>query len=401
MAIQGLRTSGNFEANQRPKNWRETILMLEPNGKAPFTALMSQAKDSSTDDPEFSWFEKIMPTQRMVVSADLTTGATTIPVVSGALQLKRNHIIRVEQTEELLFVTADPTSDTTIQVQRGFAGSTAAILTVASMNPNIHVTGVAMEEGSLAPTGINYDPTKRRNYTQIFRDTLEMTRTASKTRLRTGDAVKEAKREAMQLHSIQLEKAFWFGQASEGIYQGKPLRTTGGLISFIDSNNVVNNSDGTVNITEIESWMERIFRYGSSEKVGFCGNLALLGIGQAVRKSSVYNITSGVKEYGMNVSRLVSPFGELVLKTHPLFNQLNSSTSPAYNATDSWLAVVDFDNVKYRYLTGDDMRYEAELEENGMDGMKSGFITEAGLEVNHPLSHFLIKGIKSGVADGT
>lgn len=401
MAIQGLRTSTNFEANQRPKNWRETILVLEPNGKAPFTALMSQAKDSSTDDPEFSWFEKIMPTQRLALSASLGTSETTITVVSGANQLKRNHILRVEKTGEIMFVTGDPSSDLAIQVTRGFAATTPAAVTIASDNPYVHVIGTAHEEGSNAPTGINYDPTKRYNYTQIFRNTLEMTRTASKTRLRTGDAVKEAKREAMQLHSVELEKAFIFGSRLETTYQGKPLRMTGGVISYIDSGNVVDNTDGTVNITEIEGWLERMFRYGSSEKMAFVGNLALLAVNQAIRKSTTFQIASGIKEYGMNVSRLTCPFGELVLKTHPLFNQLNSSTSPAYNAPDSWMLVLDFDNIRYRYLTGDDMRYESDLQEKGLDGMKSGFITEAGLEVNHPLSHFLIKGLKSGVADGS
>jgi hypothetical protein len=398
MAIQGLRTSGNFESNQRPKNWREAILLLFPNGKAPLTALMSQSKDKSTDDPEFSWFEKIMPTQRMALAADITSSATSITVTSGASQLRRNHILRGEKADELFFVTQDPLNDTLIQVQRAFAGSTAAAVTIASDNPNVHVVGTAMEEGSLAPTGVNYDPVKKRNYTQIFRNTLEMTRTASKTRLRTGDAVKEAKREALMLHSVELEKAFIFGQASESTYQGKPIRTTGGLVSFIDPANIVNNTDGTVNITEMEGWLERIFRYGSSEKVALCGNLAVLGIQQAIRKSTTFNIQSGVKEYGMNVSRLISPFGELVMKTHPLFNQLNSASG--YNAADSWMLVVDFDQVQYRYLTGDDMRYEKDLQENGLDGEKSGYITEGGLEVNNPLTHFLIKGIKSGNADG-
>lgn len=398
MAIQGLRTSGNFTADQRPKNWRETILYLEPNGKAPFTALMSQAKDAPTDDPEFSWFEKVMPNQRMRLSANLDAGSTTtISVLGDADQLKRNHVLRVEQTGELLFVVADPTSGTAFTVTRGFAGTAPATVTIASQNPFVHVVGSAHEEGSSAPTSIAYDPTKRRNYTQIFRNTLEMTRTASKTRLRTGDAVKEAKREAMLMHSVELEKAFIFGTASEGTYQGKPLRTTGGLLSYIDSGNIVENTDGAINITELEGWLERIFRFGSSEKIGFCGNLAVLGIQQAIRKSSVFNMQSGIKEYGMNVSRLTSPFGELVLKTHPLFNQLSSAAG--YNAADSWLMVVDFANVRYRYMSGDDMRYQKDLEENGLDGDKSGFLTEAGIEVSHPLSHFLVRGIKSGNAD--
>ena len=46
--------------------------------------------------------------------------------------------------------------------------------TGAGVNPNLLCIGSAFEEGSLAPTGVNYDPTERYNYTQIFRRTLEI-----------------------------------------------------------------------------------------------------------------------------------------------------------------------------------------------------------------------------------
>jgi hypothetical protein len=279
---------------------------------------------------------------------------------------------------------------------RGFAGSTAATVTVLSENPAVHVVGTAYEEGSAAPTGINFNPTKRYNYTQIFRDTLEMTRTASKTRLRTGDEVKEAKRECLEYHSIQMEKAFFWGRRSEGTLNGKPIRTTGGVISFIDSANVVDNTDGSFTMTELEGWMKRIFDYGSSEKAAFLGNTALLAINQCIRRNSEFSITSGIKEYGMNVSRIVSPFGELVLKTHPLFNQISSTT---YNAADSSMVVLDMANVQYVSLTGGDTTYQKSLEDNGLDGMKSGYLSECGLEVHHPLSHFYITGLRSGVVD--
>lgn len=395
MPIQGLRHTGNFEANQRPKNWRETILLLKPNGMAPLTGLTSAMKSRTTDDPEFNWYEKLLPTQRLELSGNLASSGD-ITVTSGALGLKAGHLLRVEHTGEIVRVSSDPTVDTTIPATRAYSGTSAATVTVASEIPYVHVIGSAYEEGSSAPTGINYDPTRRYNYTQIFRNTLERTRTASKTRLRTGDAVKEAKRECLELHSIEMEKAFFFGARYETTLSGKPLRTTGGVISFIDSNNIVNNTDGSFTMTELEGWMKRIFDYGSSEKMAFLGNTALLAINTCIRKNTSYQIMTGEKEFGMNVSRLICPFGTLVMKTHPLFNQLGSAS---YNSTDSSMVVLDMDNIKYVYISGDDTRYEQKLEENGMDGMKSGYLSECGLEVNHPLSHFQIKGLRTGLAD--
>lgn len=402
MAIQGLRDTSNFVADQRPKDWRQSMLLLYPNGKAPLTALTNLMKSKSTEDPEFNWWEKPLPTQRLALTASITDSETTLTIGGGgALAVRAGHVLRIEQSEELVLVTADPASDTSLIVQRAFASTSAAAVTYdgAGVNPNVQVVGNVNEEGSLPPTGVNYDPTKRYNFTQIMRNTLEMTRTASKTRLRTGDQLVEARRECLELHSIEMERNFLFGKRFEGTKNGKPMRMTSGIINFIDSGNIVANGGAAVTMAGLEGWLERMFRYGSSEKLGFCGNLAMLAIQQAVRKNTSVQIMSGIKEFGMNVSRLICPFGELVLKTHPLFNQVTGGTTSAtrYYGLNSWLLVIDQQELVYRYI--DDTKYEKQLQANGFDGMQSGYLTEAGLEVHHPLSHFLIKGMETGAVD--
>ena len=44
MAVAGLRGTGDWGTDERPKNFRETILWRDPNGSAPLTALMSKMK---------------------------------------------------------------------------------------------------------------------------------------------------------------------------------------------------------------------------------------------------------------------------------------------------------------------------------------------------------------------
>lgn len=290
MAIQGLRDTSNFVTDQRPKNWREGILLLYPNGKAPLVALTNLMKSESTDDPEYSWWEKALATQRFLIEVAFGATDTTIDLDAGAAaNMKEGHILRVENTTELMLVTADPGNDNVVPVQRGFAGTTAAAVNPATsgVNPYIHIVGNAYEEASDAPTGVNYDPTKKFNYTQIFRNTLEMSRTASKTKLRTGDAVKEAKREVLEYHSVEMEKAFWLGTRFEGTKNGKPLRATAGMLNWIDASNIVTvttDFPSGITMTGLENYLERIFRYGSNQKMGFCGNVGLLTIQQVIRK---------------------------------------------------------------------------------------------------------------------
>jgi hypothetical protein len=412
MAIQGLRHTGNFAANERPENWREGLLMLYPNSaeaaKAPLTALTSKMKSRSVDDPIYHWWEKELDDRRIALAADLTTSNTTLTVASRASTRKEGDVLMAEQTGEIMHVVQNPTSDTEILVTRGIGNSgTGVVLNYdgANVNYNLLVVGSAYEEGSMAPSGINFDPSELSNYTQIFRNTLEMTRTASKTRLRTTDQVKEAKRETLELIGIDMERAFWFGKKHATTKNGKPMRFTAGVRDQINSiaPGNIKTWAGAITMDLLEAEFLNIFKYGSSEKMMIGGNRALLTIGQILRKNSSWQITGGEKEFGMKVTRITSPFGELVFLAHPLFTQSGGgadiATTGSYPGLSASAAILDMAQVGYVHLTGDDLRYEPDLKSNGLDGMKSGYIAECGLELSHAKSHFWWNNISSADTD--
>ena len=55
----GMRGSGDFTVEgQRPKNWREMILYLYPNGSAPLTAILSKMGSEKVDDPVFTGLDE-------------------------------------------------------------------------------------------------------------------------------------------------------------------------------------------------------------------------------------------------------------------------------------------------------------------------------------------------------
>ena len=421
MAILGLRDTSNFVANQAPENWRQGILLLYPNGaeaaKAPLTALTSLMKSRSVDDPRYHWWEKSLNDRRVALHATTafnggdilasTAGAVEVWVLkadSDALQYKKNDLLMVEQTKEIVQITEDPSSNTQITVRRGFAGTTPAAVDPngAGINPNLICIASAFEEGSRAPTGVNFDPEEQFNYCQIFRSTLEMTNTAMKTSLRTGDQVKEARRECLEYFSVDMERAFFFGKRSATTQNGKPLRTTNGILNMIPAANQYAFSSGVVTMDLLNAKLKDVFAVGSSEKMAFTGNGALLAINECVRKNTTWNIQNGLKEYGMAVTRITTPFGELVLKSHPLFNQmaggLNEGTN-AFNAWDTSMFILDMANIGYVYVNGRDVTYQKKLQDDGVDGMQSGYIAECGLELHHASTHHLWTGVKTGTKD--
>lgn len=417
MSIVGLKSVADFTVDgQRPKNWREGILYLYPNGGATLTALTALMKDRTVDDPEFNWFERTLSNRRFTLASgqnlnatDLTTTVTISTsgdvAMTDVRELKAGDLLYVEQTGEIVQVASDPSSATSLTFTRGFSGTTKTAVTVASQNPNLLVIGSAFEEGSLAPTGNQYDPSKVYNYTQIFRQTLEFTRTAMRTRLRTGDQVVQAKKDALELLSMDMERAFILGTRNESTKNGKPIRTTDGIIARINrdySTNIVTGATTGTKMTDFEGYLDKIFKFGSDEKLAFCGNGALLAIQQIIRKNTHYVFQAGEKEYGINVARLTTPFGVLILKRHTLFNNNLGSLATAtntYYGMNNWMLVVDAANLTYTYLKGSDISYQSTLQVNGLDGEKSGYLGECGLEIHHPKTHFLLKRLVKGIAD--
>jgi len=221
-----------------------------------------------------------------------------------------------------------------------------------------------------------------------------LTRTGKATRLRTGDQVKEARAQALEMHSIEMEKAFIFSQPTQRTgTNGKLERTTKGIRNFLSTNvkdyaslnSATWASGGKVFMDE---YLELLFRYGSSEKLCLCGSGLLLGIQRMVDADATMTITPGITSYGIKVVTLVSCFGELHFKMHPLFTLL----APLRHSG----LIVDAKYLNYRYI--DDTKYLPNRQANDLDGEKSEFLTEAGLELHFEKAHGWLDNI--GV-DGT
>ena len=97
MAFAGLRGTGDFGVDERPKNFREMILWRNPNGSAPLTALMSKMKTEKTDDPEFAWWEEEQNAVRVQISGIQLAASGDWELVSGGLSLVPGDLLLVSQ----------------------------------------------------------------------------------------------------------------------------------------------------------------------------------------------------------------------------------------------------------------------------------------------------------------
>jgi hypothetical protein len=379
--------SGIWQADARPKDWREWILYLFPNA-APLTALLAKIAKEGTTDPDFNWWSKELPGRRALINdADIaTTDAVAGTVVAltiddgvasvvEARKFVKGTVILNERTDELMLVSADPSSDTIIDVIRGVGGTSATTL---NNNDGLSIIGNAYEEGALPPRSRYTEPTKDNNYTQIFRNTLGMTRTARKTQLRYDrqGPYRDAMREALQYHAIEMEHAFIFGGKEETTGpDGQPRRMTAGVKSFISTNN----TDFGDSFTE-DDWdtnMELLFRYGSQSKLALCGTTAMLALNKMAKTLGTINIEPGQTLWGLEVAEMTSIFGKLMLAAHPLF-----TGHPVWGEA---MLILDFDKLKFRYI--DDTVFIPNRQSRGQDARLDEYLTEAGLEVHHEKCH--------------
>lgn len=382
MAILGIRGTGDWGTDERPKNFRETILWRQPNGQTPLTALLSKMGSESTNDPEFAWWEEQLNTMRVQLNGAIANGVITTLVIQAAVDttnLVAGDLLLVEKADSTTYdneivEVASVTNATTFKVIRGAAGTTPVAIADASYLTKI---GNVYSEGSGAPTSSTRNPTKLSNFCQIFKTTYELTNTAKGTNLRTGDPLKNDKKRKMFDHSIAMEWAFLFGQKSETTGgNGKPKRTTGGIRSFLASNVTV--FGAAVTEDSLLAALYPVFNFSSGagdERLILAGNGAINVINKVAKnsRSSRVNFDGVVKLYGMSLQRWITPQGVFYLKSHPLMNNHARYTNSAF--------VIDPSALKYRHFR--DTAFKDNIQAPDSDTQKGQWLTEAGLEVNH------------------
>jgi hypothetical protein len=381
-AFAGLRGTGDWGTDERPKNFREMILWRNPNGSAPLTALLSKMASEKTDDPEFAWWEEELKPIRLQLNGVMNTTTTTSLVVqaetsliSGGLNLVPGDVLLVETsdatTAEIIRVNA-VTSDTAFDVIRAQAGTSAAAIPDATRITKI---GNVFSEGSTSPTVTNRNPTKKLNYAQIFKTAYEITNTAKLTHARTGDPLKNDKKRKMFDHSVALEYGFIFGKPLETTgSNNKPMRFTGGLRHFLASNVTVFATTPTE--TTFLSAVQPMFDFdagGGNERIAFCGNGALTSLNKLAKSGMQVRADEVVKLYGMQLQRWILPQGTLYMRTHPLFN-----THGRYTYS---MLFVDPSAMKYRYIR--DTAMQDNIQAPDADEQKGQWLTECGLEIRH------------------
>lgn len=430
-------------STERFTNIRREVFYQYPNGAAPLTGLLTMLEEEATNDPEYTWYEKRMGSQLGTTASQgtskgpiLTSGGADAGdpiltvvgteyriVVADTGPFRVGHVIRivfdkdpsgsVEFAGTVTAVSAS-TNPKYIQVRALTASNIKNGTTNENVGKAVWVVGSSFAQGATGSSGDIYTlPTPYQNYVQIFRTSFSIAGSALKTSLKFDEtgAYRDKAKDHLYQHSIELEKAMFFGRKSKFVdaTTNLPQYTTGGVISFLESWEAGNygntaatqNSDdnkriievnGAINELAYDTYLERCFRYTNNvtnEKLALCGSGFLSVINQLYKTKSVLQAKMGDKEqtYGMDIVSHLTPFGTLHYKTHPL---LSENPEWRYGAI-----ILDVRNLKYRYLDGRDTDLYKNRQPNNADYRQDEWLSECGIEVRFPESHMVFKGVTS------
>ena len=389
-AIQGLRGTGEFTSDFRPKNYRELFTLLEPNGNAPLNALLAMGSSEPTDDPEYKNFRDELPERTLKVNGAVASTSTTSVTIDAADDNKfavKGAIIVNSETSEVMHATAD-TTGTTLTVTRNIGGTSHQI----ADNAVLFIAGFAAAEGDTSPTAISFDASVVSNFTQIFRTAFQVSNTLQSTFLRTGDKLDEAMTKALKLHMSDIERAMFFGSKHEANGStAQPTRFTGGLLNSLT--NVVDiatqnatyggSNAGTMTEDGFDSLLiNTVFKFGSKQKIAFVGETVANHLQQYGKDRWQPTAVEGA--YGVNLTRYATFAGDLMVHLHPQFRQLPHMKTA--------MVIIDFPYLVYRYLEGRDTQLLENRQAVDADSVKHEYLTECGLELLQDKVHAYVKG---------
>lgn len=398
-AVAGLLSSTNASESLDSKGdlvgeYQESILVRNAKGMnagSTLFGLMSKLRAEPAENTEFNWFERD-PVRREI----LANGAdTTAPATSGEADtivfqetaaggdawpyLAQGHVLRNDSTGEYVKVTATPTTNT-VSVLRAINTSDAGVIatyTIADEDVFVIVT-LGKDEGAL-PTRASYEePDVLTNYVQTYNSVVELTNAFKANKLRSDAAgpLKARRIQALEKIAKDIETSFLLGVKKRLTGSNGYEYFTGGIKDAVDAAAPDNALDGNdtagVAIADVNDWLQGFMTVGSDAKLALCGPKAYSVFSSfANSASNGFRIMNQETVFGMNITVVNTPFGELDLAFHPLLKEISTLTD--------WMFVVDLAHVMQK--TMEPLFLEPNIQTPGQDSYKEQFRAKLGLKL--------------------
>lgn len=266
------------------------------------------------------------------------------------------------------------------------------------------VVGSAFAEGSTDPEGWHDEFYNREGYCQIFKTAVPLfSGTALATRYRgVNSEYMRVYQEKLMEHKMDLEHAMLFGIGTDDTSATGPVRRTHGIVPYTEMNGKVKTfAYASANYDHFIDSMEDVFAPesgNSGEKLVLASRKVLSWLNKLGSSSFLGNTMALNSQVGsgLDIQNVQGSFGHLVTRISTLYGNLNFVMEPLFRGSHENTAImVDLNNVAYRPLMGNGVSRDTQIVTNvqnrDVDGRKDMILTEAGLEIQLPETHTVLK----------
>ena len=432
----GASGTGVAPDQRRLFNFSDRIAELAPE-ESPFFVYLSKTAKLPTDDSLFRYLEdrsKISYTSReffikgavgtvaagtnysVTVETKTTSGASVDFLVKGMVIAVRtigaagsdagygNAILRIESA------VTDNGADSSFTAKCISVSGTTGSDSIADED-RCQVIGSAYAEGTGSPDVFSEGIDDGFGYTQIFKTAAEITNTAYATQLRGySNEFERVLAMKMREHKIDIERAMLFNQKA----RVNGIQYSEGLVGHIIKNSTFKAGNAALEYESGKAYakqyatseltydallgdFEVLFdpaRGGSNERLALA-SLPVISYFNKMGNNSFSDLSTASSQYQINMDELSGQFGHQLMEINTIHGSVYMVKEPLFRGHSSGLMMMaDMSKLYYRPLVGNGVNRDTQVMTNVQgadeDLRKDMILTEAGLEVCLPESHYLI-----------
>ena len=418
-------------------NFSDRVADLAPE-ESPFFVYLSKVAKVSTDDPQFRFLEdrtKVSITDRSF----LLEGSHSVPAAGSSLSytvdtsggasvdwLVKGMVFVVNYTESnspesiVVRVESSPVDTGSASTFQGKTISAIDGAETGADNTKCTVIRTYFAEGTGAPDVWSEELDTDYGYTQIFKTACELSNTARATHFRGyADEWQRVWNNKLREHKVDIERAMLFGQRASQ----SGIQYTEGICGHIIKNGTSVVDDSALSYSagapyfrssaQTELTYDRILadfevvydpaRGGTDSKLALASLPVItffnkLGADAFMNRTLVDGTSTAVNDVSnlrYNIQAKDGAYGHKMMAIETIHGTMNLVKEPLFRGfAAGFLQLVDLDHVAYRPLVGNGVNRDTHVVSNVQsadeDLRKDMILTEAGLEVSLPETHYLI-----------
>jgi hypothetical protein len=288
-------------SNRRVVDMSEKDYLLQPDDQQ-FRTILDKLGRKEAVREIVEWLEKQYVPRVSALAASAASGDLTVTVTTGDgnTVFRAGSVVRNMETGEGYLVSS--TSANSLTIVRSWGGTAAASSTSVA---KLLIVGNASAQGASSGTSLITQRARQYNYIQDQRNPMHFSDVETAIELYNGREPMAERVIKRVEHDRAIENGlFWGARDFNASASPGPMGGSGGALEFIST--YITNAGGQTTPTEMDTFFEGPFGYGSKNKALFCAPRVGTVLSQMLRDKWVPNTVGDNEKYGAKVDAYIS-----------------------------------------------------------------------------------------------